>query len=350
MKALVKFEPGARRFEVRDVPDPVAAPDEVVVRVSECGVCGTDVSVYNGSLANNGEGGGVFPMVVGHEFTGVVVACGSAVSSPAEGDWVVVNPHLYCGHCPACLRGEEEICVNRPILSWHRPGGAAEYVAVRASNAYRLPHEVAVRVGALAEPLAVAVHAVRRLSPRPDERLLIVGAGPIGILTGLAAVEVGVDVLLLGLDDDAARLAAAERLGVRTAVVKAGRETAVEGGFDVVAEAAGTESALLAAVALVRKGGRVGVLGLPHHPVALDIPGLVFSEKSLIGVRGYAPTDWERTTELLAAHVDRLAPLITHDFPLGEIAAAMETVQARQAVKVVLRPGGDWHSRIVGSK
>jgi 2-desacetyl-2-hydroxyethyl bacteriochlorophyllide A dehydrogenase len=349
MKALVKVEPGARRLEEREVPEPAPASDEVVVRVAECGICGTDVSVYDGSLADNGEGGGVFPMVVGHEFTGLVVSRGSEVSSPSEGDWVVVNPHLFCGHCPACLRGEEEICDNRPLLSWDRPGGAAEFVAVRASNAYRLAREVAVRAGALAEPLAVAVHAVRRLSPRPDERLLIVGAGSIGILIGFAAADVGVDVMLLGLDHDAARLAAAQRLGLRTAVLEPGRE-ADEGGFDVVAEAAGTESALLGAVSFARKGGRIGVLGLPHHPVALDIPGLVFSEKSLIGVRGYAPTDWERTTELLATHMARLAPLITHDFPLGEIAAAMETVQARQAVKVVLRPGGDWHSRIVGSK
>jgi 2-desacetyl-2-hydroxyethyl bacteriochlorophyllide A dehydrogenase len=343
MKALVKVEPGARRLEVRELPAPVPESDEVLLRVSECGICGTDVSVYEGSLSDNGDGGGSYPVVIGHEFTGVVVARGSAVASLVEGDWVVVNPHLYCGSCAACRRGEAEICENRPLLSWDRPGGAAEYVAVRASNAYRLDEGVSVRVGALAEPLAVSVHAVRRLAIRNDERLVVVGSGPIGILIGFVAVEIGIDVTLVGLEHDAARLAAARGLGVRTAMVQDARQAAPERGFDVVAEAAGSESALLDAISLARNGGRIGVLGLPHHPVSLEIPELVFGEKSLIGIRGYAPRDWERTAELLDAHASRLVSLITHDFGLGDIDKAMSAVRSRQAVKVVLRPGRDWH-------
>ena len=350
MKALLKTEPGARRLEVREVPDPVPEPDEVVLRVAECGICGTDVSIYNGNMADNGDGLGLFPMIVGHEFAGMVVARGPAVTSLANGDWAIVNPHLYCGRCPACLRGEQEICENRPVLSWDRPGGAAEYVAVRAGNAYRLDAAVAAATGALAEPLAVAVHAVRRLAIRDGERLAVVGAGPIGILLAFVAADAGAAVTLLGLELDAARLDASARLGLRTAVLQGGNSNPEGVRFDVVAEAAGTEAALLEAIKLVRKGGRIGVLGLPHHPVPLPIPDLVFGEKTLLGIRGYAPLDWERTAELLAAHTDRLAPLITHDFGLDQIADAMDTVQRRRAVKVVLRPGGDWHSRIFGSK
>jgi 2-desacetyl-2-hydroxyethyl bacteriochlorophyllide A dehydrogenase len=350
MRALVKIEPGVRRLEVQDLPDPLPAEDEVLVRVSECGICGTDVSVYEGSLPDNGDGGGLYPVVIGHEFTGMVVALGSDVTSIELGDWVVVNPHLYCGRCRACLRGEEEICDHRPLLSWDRPGGAAEYVAVRARNLYRLDADIAIRVGALAEPLAVAVHAIRRLAPREGERLLIVGSGPIGILIGFVAAEDGIEVTLIGLEHDRARLAAAGELGVRTAVLENGSNDPVEGGFDLVAEAAGTERAVTQAIALARKGGRIGVLGLPHHPVPLDVPKLVFGEKSLLGIRGYAPRDWVRTAELLSAHAARLAPLITHAFGLGEIADAMETVQGRRSVKVVLRPAGNWPSTIFGSK
>ncbi len=346
MRALVKVEPGARRLEVQELPDPAPAADEVLVRVSECGICGTDVSVYEGSLPDNGDGGGLYPVVIGHEFTGMVVAVGSEVGSITPGEWVVVNPHLYCGRCAACLRGEEEICEDRPLLSWDRQGGAAEYVAVRAANVYRLDADVAIRVGALAEPLAVAVHAVRRLALNPGERLVIVGSGPIGILVGFVAAEAGIQVTLLGLEHDRARLAAATALGVQTAVVGDGQDRA-EGGFDVVAEAAGTESALLQSIALARKGGRIGVLGLPHHPVPLDVPELVFAEKSLLGIRGYAPRDWARTAELLSSHVSQLAPLITHAFGLSEIVEAMDTVQARQAVKVVLRPAGNWPSTLM---
>jgi 2-desacetyl-2-hydroxyethyl bacteriochlorophyllide A dehydrogenase len=347
MKALVKVEPGARRLEVRDVAKPEPGADEVVIRVSDCGICGTDVSVYNGALTDTGDGGGVFPIVIGHEFAGMVVARGSDVDGLAEGDWVVVNPHLYCGVCPACLRGEQEICESRPLLSWDKPGGAAEYVAVRAGNAYRLDGDVAALVGALAEPLAVAVHAVRRLSPNTGERWVVIGAGPIGILTCFVAAEAGIDTTLLGLELDAPRLAAARTLGVKTVVIDKGAEAGDD--YDVSIEAAGTQAALVKAISLIRKGGRVGVLGLPHHPFPLDIPDLVFAEKCLVGIRGYAPRDWKRTVALLSAHTSALAALITHDFLLGNIAEAMDLVESRQAVKVVLRPGGSWHSGF-GSK
>ena len=349
MRGLVKAGPGARRLELREVPEPRPQAGEVVVRVAGCGICGTDVSIYEGTLQHSGDAAANFPMVIGHEFTGMVVAVGAEVSDLREGDWVVVNPHLYCGSCRACRRGEQEICEQRPLLSWDLPGGAAELVAVRAGNAYRLPAAVAARVGVLAEPLAVAVHALRRLAPSEGERLTVVGSGPIGILTGFVARRLGVDVTLIGLELDAARLAAAAALGVRTLVADGGVPGFV-GEADLVVEAAGTATAVADAIAHARKGGRIGLLGLPHAPVPLDLPKLVFGEKSLWGIRGYAPADWDETVALLGDYAEELGALVTHAYDLGDFASAMETVESRRAVKVVLRPDGDWHDRIIGSK
>lgn len=326
---------------VSEIDAPVPGPDEVVIKVAGCGICGTDLSLYHGSPGLIAEMRPSFPLVIGHEFAGEVVERGAGVRDLQPGEWVTVNPHLYCGTCPACARGQEEICANRPIISFHRPGGAAEYVAVRALNAYRLPREDAESVGALGEPLAVAVHAVERVPPDPTDRVLIIGAGPIGLLLGVACQEAGCQSLLLsGLAEDAPRLRLAEALGIATAVAGPALEEAVRagGGVDLIYEAAGSAASLASALGLVRAGGRISALGIPPTSVPVDLANVVLAEKAVIGTRGYTPRSWSRAVELLSARGRDLKTLVTHRVALEDYEMAMGLLDAREGAKIFLVP------------
>ena len=337
----MKLGPGPGEMAVSEVDEPLPLAGEVVIRVAACGICGTDLSLYHGSEALIAEMRPNFPLIVGHEFAGEVVDLGANVQHLQLGQWVAVNPHLYCGTCPACTRGQEEICSDRPIISFHRPGGAAEFVAIRALNAYPLPRADAETVGALGEPLAVAVHAVERVPPRPDDRVLVIGAGPIGLLLGLACQEAGCGSLLLtGLPEDAPRLRIAERMGIKTAVAGPEMEEAVRanGGVDLVYEAGGSQVSLSAGLRLLRAGGRVSVLGIPPHLVSIELANIVLAEKSVIGTRGYTPRSWARAIELLGKRRKDLLGLITHRVALEDFAKAMEMLEAREGAKIFLLP------------
>jgi 2-desacetyl-2-hydroxyethyl bacteriochlorophyllide A dehydrogenase len=325
---------------VSEIDAPVPGPDEVVIKVAGCGICGTDLSLYHGSPGLIAEMKPSFPLVVGHEFAGEVVERGADVRDLQPGEWVTVNPHLYCGACPACARGQEEICANRPIISFHRPGGAAEYVAVRARNAYRLPRAVAETVGALGEPLAVAVHALERVPPDPGDRVLIIGAGPIGLLLGVACQEAGCDSLVLsGLPEDAPRLRLAEALGIATAVSGPALEEAVQGGgIDLIYEAAGSAASLASGLGLLRAGGRLSALGIPPTPVPVDLANLVLAQKAVIGTRGYTPRSWSRAVQLLTARGSDLQTLVTHRVALEDYEKAMGLLEAREGAKIFLIP------------
>lgn len=333
--------PGPREMVVSDLNEPVPGSDEVLIKVAACGICGTDLSLYHGSPALIGEMRPSFPLVLGHEFAGEVVGRGAGVKDLELGDWVTVNPHLYCGSCGACLRGEEEICSNRPIISFHRPGGAAEYVAVRARNAYPLPRLAAEAVGALGEPLAVAMHAVERVPPAPDDRVLIIGAGPIGLLIGVACQEAGCGSLLLsGLAEDAPRLRIAEGLGITTAVAGPELEEVVrsDGGVDLVFDAAGSAASLAAGLELLRAGGRLSALGIPPGAVPIDLANIILAEKSVIGTRGYTPRTWKDAVALLSKRTSELMTIVSHRVALEDYEKAMAMLEAREGSKIFLVP------------
>jgi threonine dehydrogenase-like Zn-dependent dehydrogenase len=345
MKALMKTAPGPGNMEVRDTQEPAPGPDELLLKVAGCGICGSDLTVYR-----TDDFARIYPAelprIMGHEFTGVVVAMGDDADASFEGAWVTVNPHVYDGTCPACLRGEEELCENRPLYGVDRPGGAAEYVSVRAQNAYQLPEDVARAVGALGEPLSVGVHAVERLGVRPGETSAVVGAGPIGLLIVVALQEAGVETILLsGLDIDSERLQLGSELGVETfvagdgALAERAKEVSGGRGVDVAFEAAGSAAAVSSALELVRQGGRVGVLGLPHDPVPINDPfDFVLSQKSLIGTRAYTPRTWEQTVTVLCSRKTDLEKLVTRRVPLEDWQMAFSQLEERAATKIVLEP------------
>jgi threonine dehydrogenase-like Zn-dependent dehydrogenase len=344
MRALMKVAPVPHAFELREAAVPQVGAEEILIRVAGCGICGSDLTVYN-------EGPDGFsrlyptalPRIIGHEFSGQVVDRGDLVTEIALGQWVAVSPHVHDGSCDACLRGEEELCENRPLIGTDRPGGAADFVAVRASNAYVLPEHIATTVGPLAEPLAVALHAVEKLTPDPSDLVVIFGAGPIGLLLGVACQDAGVPTpLVVGLPQDEERLRRGSDLGLRTFTDLAALEHAIADatdgkGADVVYEAAGAAAAVAAGLRLARPGGTVGVLGLPHDPIEIADPfDFVLTEKRLIGIRAYTPRTWLKTADVLEARASELEPLVTHRLPLEEWHEAFSIAGTPGSVKVVL--------------
>lgn len=332
MRAAVVDGPG--QVEVRSVPDPVPGPGEVLVRVGACGLCGTDVHIADGTFPP-----APYPLVPGHEFAGEVVALGPG--RPADlsvGDRVGIDPSLYCGHCDPCRTGRANLCARWGALGDTVAGGFAEYVAVPAGNAHRLPDGVDLRAGALAEPLACAVHGMRRLPLELGESVLIVGAGTMGLLLLQLVRRRGagrVDVV----DRNAGRLPVATALGATATATSVaeldGRDYAVA--IDVTGAAPAIEAAFTA----VRRGGRLLVFGVAHEDATISLsPYRIYNQEiTVLGSMGvldsYAPA-----LDLIARGRVETAPLLTHALPLDRFGEALDLLRTGQGIKIQVLPGG----------
>jgi 2-desacetyl-2-hydroxyethyl bacteriochlorophyllide A dehydrogenase len=343
MLALVKESSKPREAAVTEVPDPQPGDDDVVIAVEACGICGSDLTFYDDPESLAKELGITFPVLFGHEFAGRITYVGANVADLAVGDLVTANPHLFCGVCRFCREDRPEICENRPIIGWHRPGGFAELVAVRASNVYPLSPAIPATVAALGEPLAVGVHAVRRADFEPGSVALVIGPGPIGLLIGLACQEAGAKrVVVAGLGADAMRLDVARSIGLETAVIgdpaSVGRlNQNLERDVSVtVFEASGAPAGIRTALELAPKDGKVLVLGIPHDLVPINIAALAFAEKQLIGCRGFAPRDWTRSVEIIERRTEDLGRLVTSKLPLADHDVAFQSLRERTAIKIML--------------
>lgn len=346
MLGLIKPSDEPRHAIVGQVPKPEPGRDDVVIAVEACGICGTDLTLYDAPAVLAREMDIVFPIVFGHEIAGRVASIGPDVEGLAVGDLVVVNPHLYCGRCHFCCNGQPGICDDRPIIGIHRSGGFAELVAVRASNVYAVRPTVPPSVAALAEPLTVGVHAARRAQCGNGNEVCIIGPGPIGLLLGVACQEAGARrVVVAGLQADAVRLDVANAIGLDTvelddeASLQALAADLPRDESTIVFEASGSASGLHAALELAPKAGKVIALGIPKDPVPINIAALAFAEKSVIGCRAYAPVDWSRTVEIVERRTVDLARLLTTRMSLVDHDAAFSLLRDSQAVKIVLSPG-----------
>ncbi|MER0479194.1 zinc-dependent alcohol dehydrogenase family protein [Streptomyces sp. Edi2] len=249
MRALVVTAPGkGGSAAVTELPDPRPEPDEVVVRVTSCGLCGTDMHLLGGELP-----AAVYPLVPGHELTGEIVAVGAAVTGRAVGDRVAVDPNMPCGACHYCRIGRGNLCEDYTAIGVTRAGGFAELVAVPARCCYLLPGGLSDAAAGLVEPLSCAVHGLNRLPRRPGEHYLIYGAGTMGLLMAALVRTAGAaSVSVVDLNEE--RLAFAESFGADAAVTSAdllGRAP----GFEVVVDATGAVPAIEDGLGRVRRGG-----------------------------------------------------------------------------------------------
>jgi threonine dehydrogenase-like Zn-dependent dehydrogenase len=345
VKAVVKTEPGPGHLAYTTVPDPAPAPDEVVIGVRATGICGTDISFYDWAEDTVREYRPQPPVVMGHEFAGEVAAVGRAVRSFRLGDRVTANPIMYCRACHYCRTGRTNVCLDRPILGLGLPGCFAEYVAIREENVFTLPAGVPYDVAAMSEVLCVGLHAMERAAPGPGDAVAIIGPGPLGMILLVAARAAGAaPIVMIGLAADAERLRLAADLGAIALNAEAQDPVAavrdITGGLgaDIVFEAAGHPSAVPQALGLVRRGGRVGVLGLGHAPSSFNTADLAYREIELIGSRAYTPATWRRLPAMLDAQQSLLAQLATHRLPLEKAAEGIELMKARKGLKILFTP------------
>lgn len=346
MRAFAMVEARPEGARIVDLPEPSLSPDGVLVRVEAAGICGTDVSLLAWAPGMAARAGGRLPLIMGHEGAGVVQAVGSSVRGLVPGDRVAPITIHYCRTCRFCREGRSTICDSRPTLGIERDGVYAELLAVPADRVSRLGPGVSIEGGSLSDPIAVALQAFERVPIDSDDTVAIVGAGTIGLTLALVGRAFGPKRLfLVGLEADRDRLRLAGSLGIDAVeaedpgVARRVVESVTAGyGADVVFESAGHPSAVQVAIGLARKGGRIGLVGLPHGPTEIGTAQLVWAEQAIVAIRGYNQSCWDRGQELLAAGRIDLSPLVTHRLPLVDAERAFKLVRRREALKVVLQP------------
>jgi len=315
MKALV-YE-GPRTMQMRQVPVPDTGEDEVLISVEKVGICGSELGGYLGHNSLRKP-----PLIMGHEFAGLVKNTGAAVSRISPGARVTANPLVTCGSCPFCRSGETQLCPDRKLLGAHLPGAFAEFVAVAQRNVYELAPHVSMEEGAFAEPFACAVHVCRLLELKPEQRLVIYGAGPIGLFTLQAAQVFGArDIVIVDLNE--ARLEIARELGGIAVTRLEDCVSLPEGGFDAAVDAVGAQVTRQASVNALRSGGRVIFTGLHEADSQLPINDIIRREIVMRGAFAYSHHDFETALDWIAEGKVNLLPWTVSE-PLEEGGACFE--------------------------
>ena len=328
------FIAGKEKIEVRDTEVPSPDAGEVLVRVRACGICGSDLHFYHGVFPANPN---VSP---GHEFAGEVVELGEGVGGFEPGQGVVIEPIRRCQECAFCRSGRYHLCPKHMLLGTFAPGGLAEHVSVPACTLYPLPEDLDFELGALVEPLAVAVHGVHLVDLTVGERVLVFGSGTIGLFSIIAAKAAGAGEVVATYRHDhqgEAALAAGASRVIRDSDV-AGLE---KQGIDVAIETIGGSAPTLAqALGAVRPGGRISVLGLFPGGVQLGGLALILKEVTVVGGITYCRpglrSDFDVALGILQSDPERARMVITHRFPLDEATQAFATAadKGTKSIKV----------------
>jgi L-iditol 2-dehydrogenase len=322
MKQAVMTSPGV--IEFRDVPVPKPGPEEVLIRVQRIGICGSDIHVRHGRHPFTS-----YPVVQGHEFSGVIEAAGKRVRGLRPGQKVTATPQLVCGRCAPCRRGDTHICDVLRVQGFQAPGCAEEFFLVRAEQIVPLPASFSFEQGAMVEPAAVGVHAVSRAGAVAGANVAVLGAGPIGNLVGQAARAAGAKVLITDISEY--RLEIARKCGLRS-VSLAGREslkdasTRVFGarGFQKAFECAGAETAVNEAIEAIQKGGTIVAVGVYGDRPRVNMGLVQDRELTLTGTLMYQKPDFLKAVRLMRSRGLVTKPLETRHFPFDEYRAAYD--------------------------
>jgi L-iditol 2-dehydrogenase len=328
------------RIEIREVDRPQLGPDDVLIKTTHAGVCGSDLHAFKGKHPFRKP-----PVILGHELAGTVVECGGDTRGFSPGDRVTVMPVLACGTCRLCRMGRENICLNKRVpgvRGWL--GAFAEYAVAKASVTFGIAQATPLELAVLAEPLAVGVHAVTRQAHiEPDGRVLVLGGGTIGILTALAARAAGAgDIAITDLFEF--NLGLAHTLCGATAVHvgREGWEERLAQGypdkFDVTFLCSGAPATVGQATRLTRRGGRIVVTGLFLEPVPTDLTTVTLGELEVVGSQIYDHRDFRTALDWIEAGRFDFRKMVTHVFPLTQAQQALEVLANRteDAVKILL--------------
>lgn len=330
MRQAVMQAPG--RIAFMDAEAPVPGPGEVLIRVRQIGICGSDIHVWHGTHPFT-----PYPVIQGHEFAGTVEAVGPGVeNAPAIGSKVTALPQIVCGHCNPCRKGRFNICENLRVRGFQADGCGRELYAMPAERLVALPEDFSFDQGAFVEPVAVAVHACARAGDLKGRNVVVSGAGTIGNLIAQVAKANGAGpVLIADISDQ--RLEVAKRCGVdhtvntaKQPLKEAVRAAFGEGGYDLAFEAAGAEPSLGGIVGSIEKGGLVLIVGVYGKPPSVDMAVVGEHEIVLAGSMMYWRDDWLKAVELLHTTLS-IQPLITTHFPFAEWTEAYRYIDANGA-------------------
>lgn len=341
MKAAVWH--GSNDIRIEEIPKPEIKDDEVLIRVKATGICGSEAHAYSGVSKRRTP-----PLIMGHEFTGEVTEVGEKGEDVKIGDRVVIDPIIRCGTCEQCISGRSNICNNLRLIGLHQHGAFAEYVAVPAKNCLRLPDSVSFEEGTLVEPLSVGVHAVSRTPVKLGDTVVVIGAGIIGLMTMQAAKLAGAARLaIVGGGRRKYRLELARKLGADV-VINSKKEDSVKKvmeltdmkGVDAVLEAVGIEITVQQAMKMVKKGGRVAVIGMLVPKMELEMLNAAVKETEIKGMYGYTTTDFRVALDLIIAGRVDVKSVITHLFPLDDARKAFEILHEKRdgVTKVIIKP------------
>jgi (R,R)-butanediol dehydrogenase/meso-butanediol dehydrogenase/diacetyl reductase len=326
---------GPHRVKPQEVSLPEIGDEEALIEVEACGFCGSDINIVAGTHPRAKA-----PLTLGHELSGRIVQIQTSNSVLAIGDRVTIFPLISCGHCHACSHGSPHVCRDLRLYGFDVDGGMAEFVKLPVASLIRLPNGMSARIGALIEPLAVAVHGVARASLRDVELAVVLGAGPIGLLTALVARARGVPKVIIS-DLLTSRKEFAESLGLQA--VEAGEnlrrlvmDLSGDNGADLLFECAGHPSSALEMSNLVRSRGLIVNLSVFKKPVAIDMQAINFKEIEIFGSRVYERKDFETAIEL--AMDLPLERIVTHAYSLHDVGAAFEDFRSGEVCKALILP------------
>lgn len=332
MRAVVIERPGT--IVVKDLPEPEIGPDDVLIRVGACGICGTDLHIADGEFPPT-----PYPIVPGHEFAGDVVAVGPKVEGIVEGARVAVDPSLFCGHCDFCRRGKGNLCLNWGAIGDTVNGAFAEFVSVPAANAYAIPESLSWREAALIEPASCAVHGMHVLAPRIGDTVLIVGAGTMGLLLLQLALRGGAARVSV-LDLNTGRLPRAERLGASSTASSLAELMENDPlGFDCVIDATGAPKAIESAFSAVKRGGKLLIFGVAPEEARVALsPFQIYNDEitvlgSMAVLNSFGPA-----LDLVASGVVDAQELLTGALPLDEYPTALDMVHRGDGLKTQIVP------------
>jgi threonine 3-dehydrogenase len=342
MKALVKSrrEPG---LWLEEVPEPEIGINDVKIRVSLTGICGTDLHIYQWDDWSKSTI--PVPLVIGHEFVGEIVEVGSNVADYRAGELVSGEGHVTCGRCRNCLAGRRHLCAHTKGVGVNRPGAFAEYIVLPMSNIWRHNPKINPEIASIFDPFGNAVHTALSF-PVLGEDVLITGAGPIGLMAAAVVRHAGARYVVIS-DLTPARLALAEKMGVtlavdprKTPLSEVQKQLGMQEGFDVGLEMSGSPAALREMIANMSHGAKIAMLGIPASEMTFDWHSVIFNMLTIKGIYGREMFEtWYKMTVMLESGLD-ITPVITHRFSYRDFEKGLKAMETGDAGKVIL----DWRN------
>ena len=338
MKALVKAK-AERGIWLQDIDKPDVGHNDVLIKVNRTAICGTDIHIFKWD--DWAKATIPVPLAVGHEFSGQIVGMGEEVRGFEIGDRVSAEGHITCGVCRNCRAGRRHLCMNTVGVGVNRPGAFAEFIAVPAFNAFKLPESISDDMASILDPLGNATHTALSFD-LVGEDVLITGAGPIGVMAVAIARYAGARHVVI-TDVNEYRLELARKMGASRAVnvTKESlddvmKDLRMEEGFDVGMEMSGNPQAFRDMLRTMHHGGKIAILGIPPEETSVDWNQIIFKGLVLKGIYGREMFEtWYKMSSMLQSGL-YIEPIITHHFPVDEFQPAFELMESGQSGKVIL--------------